>query len=108
MIITNEELENYLELWKKTEGDKITVSRDLFLTLATEVLICREQAIEEREVSLLRCQANHKDNWQVLFILLKTKDVETDEKIVAKEKYFSSCSINECNVRQRSGLCSRS
>ena len=55
MIITNEELENYLELCKKTEGDKITVSRDLFLTLATEVLICREQAIEEREVSLLRC-----------------------------------------------------
>ena len=55
MIITNEELENYLELCKKAEGDKITVSRDLFLTLATEVLICREQAIEEREVSLLRC-----------------------------------------------------
>ena len=55
MIITNEELENYLELCKKTEGDKITVSRDLFLTLATEALICREQAIEEREVSLLRC-----------------------------------------------------
>ena len=55
MIITNEELENYLELWEKTEGDKITLNRELFLTLATEVLICREQAIEEREVSLLRC-----------------------------------------------------
>ena len=54
MTTTNEELENYLELWEKTEGDKITVSRDLFLTLATEVLICREQAIEEMEVSLFR------------------------------------------------------
>jgi len=55
MITTNEELENYLEPWEKTEGDKITLNRELFLTLATEVLICREQAIEEREVSLLRC-----------------------------------------------------
>ena len=26
MIITNEELENYLELWEKTEGDKITLN----------------------------------------------------------------------------------
>ena len=69
MTITNEELENYLELWEKTEGDKITVNRELFLTLATEFLICREQAIEEMEVSLLRCQANYKDNWLVLFIL---------------------------------------
>lgn len=54
MTITNEELENYLELWEKTEGDKITVNRELFLTLATEFLICREQAIEEMEVSLFR------------------------------------------------------
>ena len=55
MNLTNEELENYLELWEKTEGETVTVKRDLFLALATEVLICREQVIEEMEVSMLRC-----------------------------------------------------
>ena len=48
MTITNEELENYLELWEKTEGDKITVNRELFLTLATT--LCR--FIAARSISL--------------------------------------------------------
>lgn len=50
---SNEELENYLKLWQASKEETITVDRNLFLSLANEVLLNHVQAIEEMELSTL-------------------------------------------------------
>ena len=50
MIITNEELENYLDFLNKSEQDTVTVNRNFLLELAREVFFYHGMAEEQADL----------------------------------------------------------